>query len=293
MLYQNKRIKFSSKLFCKTYTSKITNETVYLLLWRKDYVDFMRKKNGYIVYKITCIVTGLSYYGYTYLTVQQRWNGHCRGDVTLNNKFFNAINEYGKENWTLEVLEMFDTAFFAKAYEIYCIDKFDSIKNGYNSTEGGDGTYGLQPMLGKEFTIEHCQNISKGLKDVPRGPISQEHKNKISQTMSGVPKSIETCQKISKAKQGVPRPLEVRQKMSDTKKAKSTLIIDLNKQFKKDGKVVIQYDLDMKELNRYKSIMEASARTGENRTNISRCCNGIYKLKTKYIWKFAIDENKQ
>jgi group I intron endonuclease len=266
---------------------------VYPLLWRKDYVNFMRKKNGYIVYKITCKVTGLCYVGFTYLTVKQRWNGHCRGDITKSNKFCNAINEYGKENWTLEILEIFDTAFFAKAYEIYCINNFNSVRNGYNSTEGGDGTYGLQPMLGKEFTIEHCNNISKGLKGKPHGPMSQEHKDQISQTMKGVPKSFETCLKISKSKQGVPRPVEVRQKMSNTKKSKSIKIVNTNKNYKKLGKSVVQCDHNGIELNRYKSIMEAAGKTGENRTLISRCCNGIYKLETKFIWKFVTDENDQ
>jgi hypothetical protein len=142
MLYQNKRIKFSNKLFCKTYVNKITKETCYPVLWRKDYVDFMRKKNGYIVYKITCKVTGLCYIGFTFLKVEQRWKGHCNAKPKW--KFAKAIQEFGKENWTLEVLETFDTEFFAKAYEIYCIAKFDSIKNGYNMTEGGDGQSGCR-----------------------------------------------------------------------------------------------------------------------------------------------------
>jgi len=166
MSYQNKRIKFSSKLFCKTYINKITKETIYPLLWRKDYIDFMRKKNGYIVYKITCKVTDMSYYGFTSTTLEYRWEGHCSDAIEYNsnNKFHKNIRELGIENWNLEVLETFDTEFFAKAYEIYCIDKFDSIKNGYNSTQGGDGTNGY-----------HCVSHRKSKK----GVYSQETLRKI------------------------------------------------------------------------------------------------------------------
>lgn len=49
-----------------------------------------------------------------------------------------AINKYGKDCFRYEVLGEFDDAILSDM-EIKYIDEFDSYKNGYNSTLGGEG----------------------------------------------------------------------------------------------------------------------------------------------------------
>ena len=50
-----------------------------------------------------------------------------------------AIQKYGKENFKKEILEYCIDLKHLDEREIYWIDKYNSIKNGYNLTEGGTG----------------------------------------------------------------------------------------------------------------------------------------------------------
>ena len=51
-------------------------------------------------------------------------------------KLYKAIAKYGKDNFYIELLEE-TTLDKLNEREIYYIEKFDSYKNGYNSTNGG------------------------------------------------------------------------------------------------------------------------------------------------------------
>lgn len=57
---------------------------------------------------------------------------------------------------------------------------------------------------------------------------------------------------------------------------------------KKGPKVVIQYEKDtMKEIRRFDSVLEASEKTGINKSGISHCCQNVYKQSGGFIWRFA------
>lgn len=51
--------------------------------------------------------------------------------------FHRAIRKYGIDNWTTEILETIDNDLLNEK-EKYWIEYFDSFKNGYNSTTGGE-----------------------------------------------------------------------------------------------------------------------------------------------------------
>jgi group I intron endonuclease len=89
-----------------------------------------------IVYKHTCIISGKCYVGITVKTMEARWAEHC-SDATRNKKrkFFAAINKYGKDNWTHEVLFESDNEQETLDKEIEFIDFFNSVKDGYNTSK--------------------------------------------------------------------------------------------------------------------------------------------------------------
>lgn len=89
-----------------------------------------------IVYKHTCIENGKCYIGITVKTMEARWYEHC-SDANRNKrrKFFAAINKYGKDNWTHEVLFESTNEEEIVNKEIEFIELFDSINNGYNMTK--------------------------------------------------------------------------------------------------------------------------------------------------------------
>lgn len=89
-----------------------------------------------IIYKITNTVNNKSYIGQTRQSIQFRWNQHT--SKKDNTYFHNAIQKYGKDNFTIEILEECNVEVLNER-EIYYISKFDTFKNGYNLTIGGDG----------------------------------------------------------------------------------------------------------------------------------------------------------
>lgn len=94
------------------------------------------------LYKITNIVNGKIYIGKTYIELKERWKAHIndalREDRPNKTKFQNAIRKHGPENFRIEIIGQFEEGELEQK-EIEYIQKYDSYKNGYNSTLGGDG----------------------------------------------------------------------------------------------------------------------------------------------------------
>ena len=88
------------------------------------------------IYKITNKVNNKSYIGQTRYTVEFRWRQHQHKKD--NTYFHNAIHKYGIENFTVETLEECEVEDL-NSREIFNIAKYDTFKNGYNLTIGGDG----------------------------------------------------------------------------------------------------------------------------------------------------------
>jgi hypothetical protein len=53
-----------------------------------------------------------------------------------------------------------------------------------------------------------------------------------------------------------------------------------------NNKKVIQFDLKMNFINEYDSLCEAERKTKTHHSNISKCCQGIYKQSNGYIWEY-------
>lgn len=98
----------------------------------------MRKGTIYII-KNKC--NDKVYIGQTMQEARERFKQHLKPSTTKQRgtyKIYNAINKYGKENFYFEVLEDNVTIEELDIKEIDYISKYDSFKNGYNSTNGGD-----------------------------------------------------------------------------------------------------------------------------------------------------------
>lgn len=88
------------------------------------------------------VLNGKSYIGYTKQSLEKRLKQHvtaaAKGSKT---HFANAIRKYGAENIASECLESISTsdASVAQEREKFWIKYYNSIQDGYNLTEGGDG----------------------------------------------------------------------------------------------------------------------------------------------------------
>lgn len=118
-------------------------------------------ENGKI-YKYTNLINGMTYIGQTKQTLEQRDYKHLT-QLNDNTYFHRAMKKYGRDNFTLELIE--DKIPFNQldAKEKYYIDYFESFYTtgkGYNLTQGGQWGSGTQ-----KITIQQSNEIKELIKN--------------------------------------------------------------------------------------------------------------------------------
>ena len=145
-----------------------------------------------IVYCITNLLNNKKYVGLTTGSLKKRWSEH-KSTKTEKQIIHKALQKYGEENFSIEVLEECSSLNDLNKSEIYWIKKLNTLKpNGYNLSNGGNS-------LGKH-SEETKLKISLGQKGNKRKPLSEEHKKKISTASKGKILSKESRRNQSKGK---------------------------------------------------------------------------------------------
>lgn len=112
----------------------------------------------YYVYKHT--LNGKNYIGFTGLNLEKRLKKHMNNSKNgIDTHFYRAIRKYGVEEIKSEVLYETDSFNEALEMERYFISKYDSYKNGYNMTNGGDGG-DIISLLDEERYKKYIQKLS-------------------------------------------------------------------------------------------------------------------------------------
>lgn len=115
-----------------------------------------------LIYMFTNKANNKKYIGQTIQNIKNRIAQHKykSKENSENYAFYNAINKYGWDNFKCEIIDYADSEIDLHEKEIYYINKFDTYKNGYNMTYGGEGTIG-----NGKLSIEQVTNIKKILRD--------------------------------------------------------------------------------------------------------------------------------
>lgn len=119
------------------------------------------------IYIVKNDVNDLVYIGQTIQKLNQRWSKHlsdAKNKVDEDNFFHSAINEIGKEHFTIELLEENIPQSQLNQKEKKWIEKFNSFYNGYNSCPGGNTGINLGTSK-KIYQIDIYSN--KVVKDFP------------------------------------------------------------------------------------------------------------------------------
>ena len=145
-----------------------------------------------IIYKVTNLVNGKVYIGQTKHSLDVRKQRHLQqARKGTNTHFYQAIRKYGEDMFIWEIICSAKDKQTLNELETFFINKFDSIKHGYNMVDGGDNN-----IMDIESVKTHHDEVMK----------SPEIQNKISTTMKKLRAekgfSNETRQKISLSLKG-------------------------------------------------------------------------------------------
>lgn len=137
---------------------------------------------------------------------------------------------------------------------------------------------------------DYAEDVSKKMKG---RYVSNETRQRMSKASIGREVSKETRNKISQKALGNnratgKRTLEQRERMSIAQKVSVKCKAHRDAWNAKQGKRIVQMDLSGNFIASYKSIREADRITGIDRSQISKCCQGItnYNSAKGFIWKY-------
>lgn len=114
------------------------------------------------IYKITNELNQKVYIGKTVRSVKQRWDEHCREyqkSHAESRPLYAAMNKYGIENFIVEEVEECSIDILNER-EKYWIEHYQSFKNGYNATIGGDGKQYIDYQLIYQYWLTGLSNVA-------------------------------------------------------------------------------------------------------------------------------------
>jgi group I intron endonuclease len=176
------------------------------------------------IYKISNNFNDKEYVGQTWSELHERFKGHCSpGSKCI--KLRNAIQAHGKENFIIELLwEGECTQEQLDEYEVELIGLFDTLDPyGYNLKEGGYG--GKHSLESRQKMSEALTNPSPATRmkrsiALTGRIVSEQTRQRMSDSHKGKINSEETRQKLSIALKGRILTPEHRLKLSESLKGK-------------------------------------------------------------------------
>ena len=200
-----------------------------------------------IIYKIINKINGKVYIGQTVRTFEERMGEHKRKHGKGVDQ---AIDKYGENNFTYEIIDYADSLEALNELEIYYIQYFDClVPNGYNLCLGGGNTKGY-----------HHTEESKEL-------MSKKHKG----THIGVNNNF----------YGKTHSNEQKAKWSKERKGR-----DMSKAIEASAKVNRKKVINLDTLQVFDSCKEAAEYLGIAPTHISKCCRGKQKKCKGYRFMY-------
>jgi group I intron endonuclease len=228
----------------------------------------------YSVYKHTS-PNGKVYIGITARVPEKRWN--CGNGYRNNLHFWNAIQKYGWENFSHEILFSELSEQEAQEIEIRLIAECKSSEyaHGYNRSAGGEPFYQCKHS---EETKKLYSLQRKGKRTGSLNPMYGKCLNGEKNGMFGKHHSDEWKKQRSEKYTGAGHP---RYGTHLTEKQKET-----NMKAQPNRKKVCEYGENGELLKTYESIREAARENAVNKSSVMRWCNGEIRAANGHKWAF-------
>ena len=242
---------------------------------------------GYI-YCIENLINGKKYIGYTKNDIETRWEQHLsKTHHKEDNSILHlAIDKYKEDNFIIYPLQILVCNTFdelkkkLQEAEKLCIATYNTLTpNGYNILSGGESVpiNRITPVHQYTMNGEYIQSFNSIIEAIQINGFDDDPK-------SG---KLVRCLRSNHCAFNY-----LWDKVLNGNIKQLYLEYNENKYVRKNGKRVIQFDMDMNIIKRYKSVAEASRQTGLRRSNIYTACSPKYKRNCTcggYIWMFEAD----
>ena len=233
--------------------------------------------------------------------IKSRWRTHKRelnNNSHKNIKLQNAWNKYGRDNFSFEVI-LTCSKEELNSNEKYYVTKYNSYKDGYNMTFGGNDNTSYPKEFGEKISNTR-NNFSKEKKEEIRKKNLEVHMEECipiyqldlegnvlklwqstrlaAHTLGIYQSCIQNC--LNLKRRTYKNSIWIREKDFES--------FDINN-YRKCGtqpRTIIQRNVDGEIIKIWKSANSAS-KEGFDCSAIIRCCKGKYKTHKGYKWEYA------
>ena len=167
----------------------------------------------YIVYLRTNLVNGKQYVGQTVNFENREYHWHNLKNRYAGKLIDNARKKYGTKCWAVEILKECNTQEDLNKWEMFYIKEYNTkTPNGYNLTDGGEGSLGY---IVSEETRKKISENTKGEKNPFYG---KHHSKETIEKLKNKIVSEETRKKMSEARKGKEPWMKGKHHTEDAKK---------------------------------------------------------------------------
>lgn len=152
----------------------------------------------YSIYLIKNLINGKLYVGQTCLSIRKRFTLHKSDKKGFCVKLFRAMNKYGRDKFSIELLATCEDQEIANYLEISFIQKFDTIATGYNIREGGSkGKPSLETRKKMSLARKEYRHSQETIDKMSSSQIGDKNH------MYGKKHTIDARQKMSESRKGI------------------------------------------------------------------------------------------
>jgi len=236
------------------------------------------------IYLITNKINDKKYIGQS-INIEERWYRHRADYQRIQDKYlYRAMRKYDLENFKFEVLETEIPIDCIAEHEKFWIIKLNTkAPNGYNMTDGGEGSFG---RVVSESTREKISKAKKGI------AYDDEHKAKLSKIHKERMSDPEKRRHLSEKLKGVPKnSTKYKEYWMTLTKEERMKNVSLAIEARKKNIIMCDIEDVGKHIKEFESVRSAAKWIRENTSyekaghqNISKACKGKINYVYGYKW---------
>ena len=220
----------------------------------------------YYIYKATNKINGKSYIGQTVSFRQRVWQ-HLRCRPEEDCLFHRAIEQFGRDNFTWDIIDSCENQKEATMLEKHYIKVYDTCRNGYNENKGGVGGHNARAVVLLTLDGKYVKRYDSAMD----AEVDGFHNTDV----------LLSCKNILKQCKGYMFMFENDYKRNGAKTYEKPEPVNMRS--------VIQCDKNGNFIQKFKSLNDASKSTGANRTTISGVLSHKYKYANGFIFVYEED----